>query len=86
MLALVLIVGSMVFFTLFEQAGSSLNQFAERNTSLPNNGFWTIDAGPDPVVQRRLHPDLRAGVRLALGAGSASAAATPIRWSSSAWA
>jgi POT family proton-dependent oligopeptide transporter len=42
MLALVLIVASIVFFTLFEQAGSSLNQFAERNTSLPNNGFWTI--------------------------------------------
>src|SRR5579872_2833060 len=42
MLALVLIVASIVFFTLFEQAGSSLNQFAERNTALPNNGFWTI--------------------------------------------
>jgi POT family proton-dependent oligopeptide transporter len=42
MLALVLIVASIVFFTLFEQAGSSLNQFAERNTSLPNHGFWTI--------------------------------------------
>jgi POT family proton-dependent oligopeptide transporter len=42
MLALVLILASIVFFTLFEQAGSSLNQFAERNTSLPNNGFWTI--------------------------------------------
>ncbi len=32
MLALVLIVGWMVFEILFEQAGSSLNQFAERNT------------------------------------------------------
>jgi proton-dependent oligopeptide transporter, POT family len=42
MLALVLIVASIVFFTLFEQAGSSLSQFAERNTALPNNGFWTI--------------------------------------------
>jgi len=42
MLALVLIVASIVFFTLFEQAGSSLNQFAERNTALPNQGFWTI--------------------------------------------
>ncbi len=42
MLALVLIVASIVFFTLFEQAGSSLNQFADRNTALPNNGFWTI--------------------------------------------
>src|ERR1700722_16934935 len=42
MLALLLIVASIVFFTLFEQAGSSLNEFAERNTALPNSGFWTI--------------------------------------------
>ncbi|HUZ11394.1 MAG TPA: oligopeptide:H+ symporter [Caulobacteraceae bacterium] len=42
MLALVLIAGSVVFFTLFEQAGSSMNQFAERNTALPHHGFWTI--------------------------------------------
>jgi POT family proton-dependent oligopeptide transporter len=34
MLALVLIAASVVFWTLFEQAGSSLNQFAERNTRL----------------------------------------------------
>jgi POT family proton-dependent oligopeptide transporter len=34
MLALVLIGASVVFWTLFEQAGSSLNQFAERNTNL----------------------------------------------------
>lgn len=33
-LALLLILGSTVFFTLFEQAGSSLNQFAERNVEL----------------------------------------------------
>jgi POT family proton-dependent oligopeptide transporter len=32
MLAMVLIVGWMIFEALFEQAGSSLNQFAERNT------------------------------------------------------
>src|SRR3569833_4253034 len=31
-LAMVLIVGWMIFEILFEQAGSSLNQFAERNT------------------------------------------------------
>jgi POT family proton-dependent oligopeptide transporter len=41
-LALVLIIASIVFFTLFEQAGSSLNQFAERNTLLPSKGFWTV--------------------------------------------
>ena len=33
-LALILIASSVVFWTLFEQAGSSLNQFAERNTQL----------------------------------------------------
>ena len=43
-LAIVLIVASIIFWTLFEQAGSSLNQFAERNTQLPSNGFWTMTA------------------------------------------
>src|SRR5262249_23459647 len=33
-LALVLLVGCVVFFALFEQAGSSLNLFADRNTDL----------------------------------------------------
>jgi proton-dependent oligopeptide transporter, POT family len=33
-LALVLIAASVVFWTLFEQAGSSLNQYAERNSNL----------------------------------------------------
>jgi POT family proton-dependent oligopeptide transporter len=47
-LALVLIAASVVFFTLFEQAGSSLNQYAERNTQLPDNGFYSISA---PQVQ-----------------------------------
>jgi POT family proton-dependent oligopeptide transporter len=42
MLAVILVLGSMIFFALAEQAGSSLNQFAERNTALPNQGFWTI--------------------------------------------
>lgn len=42
LLALTLMIGCVVFFALYEQAGSSLNQFAERNTVLPNQGFWTI--------------------------------------------
>jgi POT family proton-dependent oligopeptide transporter len=42
LLAMVLLVGCIIFFALYEQAGSSLNQFAERNTILPQNGFWTI--------------------------------------------
>ena len=44
MLALVLISGAVVFFTLFEQAGSSLNLFADRNVQLPTGGFWNITA------------------------------------------
>lgn len=46
-LALVLVAGSVVFFTLFELAGSALAQFSERSTQLPNdpNGFWTISSG-----------------------------------------
>ncbi len=43
-LALILIVGAVIFFTLFEQAGSSMNQFAARNTALPDKGFFTITA------------------------------------------
>ena len=44
LLALVLIFGAVVFFTLFEQAGSSLNLFADRNVQLPTEGFWNITA------------------------------------------
>jgi POT family proton-dependent oligopeptide transporter len=48
-LALVLVAGSVVFFTLFELAGTALNQFAERSTELPKDpspgGFWTISSG-----------------------------------------
>lgn len=44
-LSLVLIAAATVFWTLFELAGSALNQFAERNTALPSNGFWTITSG-----------------------------------------
>jgi len=43
-LALFLIFMSVVFWSLFEQGGSSLNQFAERNTQLPNDGFATVTA------------------------------------------
>jgi proton-dependent oligopeptide transporter, POT family len=43
-LAFILIVMSVVFWSLFEQAGSSLNQFAARNTQLPNEGFMTVTA------------------------------------------
>lgn len=44
-LALVLVFASVVFFALFELAGSALNQFAERNTQMPSNGFMTITSG-----------------------------------------
>ncbi len=44
-LALILIASATVFWTLFELAGTALNQFAERNTQLPNDGFWSVNAG-----------------------------------------
>jgi proton-dependent oligopeptide transporter, POT family len=42
MLAILLVFGSVIFFALAEQAGTSLNEFAERNTQLPSAGFWTV--------------------------------------------
>jgi POT family proton-dependent oligopeptide transporter len=44
-LALILTSASVVFFTLFELAGSALNQFAERNTQLPSDGFFSVTSG-----------------------------------------
>lgn len=43
--AMVLIVFNVVFWTLFEQAGSSLTLFADRNTNLSIFGWFTITAG-----------------------------------------
>lgn len=44
-LALILIAAATVFWTLFELAGTALNQFAERNTQLPSDGFVSVTAG-----------------------------------------
>jgi POT family proton-dependent oligopeptide transporter len=43
--AMVLIVFNVVFWTLFEQAGSSLTLFADRNTDLSVFGLFTMSAG-----------------------------------------
>ena len=43
--AMILIVFNVVFWTLFEQAGSSLTLFADRNTDLRVVGDWSISAG-----------------------------------------
>lgn len=43
--AMVLIVFNVVFWTLFEQAGSSLTLFADRNTNLSVFGLFSISAG-----------------------------------------
>ena len=51
--AMVLIIFNVVFWTLFEQAGSSLTLFADRNTDLSVFGLFSISAGADPVLQRR---------------------------------
>lgn len=46
LLALILIAASVVFWTLFEQAGSSLNQFAERSTQLQISPTEIVHLGP----------------------------------------
>ena len=43
--AMVLVVFNVVFWTLFEQAGSSLTLFADRNTNLSIFGLFSISAG-----------------------------------------
>jgi POT family proton-dependent oligopeptide transporter len=43
--AIVLIIFNVVFWTLFEQAGSSLTLFADRNTDLSVFGLFSISAG-----------------------------------------
>lgn len=43
--AMVLIIFNVVFWTLFEQAGSSLTLFADRNTELSVFGWFNISAG-----------------------------------------
>lgn len=43
--AMVMIVFNVVFWTLFEQAGSSLTLFADRNTDLSVFGLFTLSAG-----------------------------------------
>ncbi len=43
--AIVLIIFNVVFWTLFEQAGSSLTLFADRNTDLSFFGWFSITAG-----------------------------------------
>jgi POT family proton-dependent oligopeptide transporter len=43
--AIVLVVFNVVFWTLFEQAGSSLTLFADRNTDLSIFGLFSISAG-----------------------------------------
>ncbi|MEO6581100.1 MAG: peptide MFS transporter [Sphingomicrobium sp.] len=48
--AMVLVVFNVVFWTLFEQAGSSLTLFADRNTDLRVIGDWTISAPQTQVL------------------------------------
>lgn len=45
MAAMILIIFNVVFWTLFEQAGSSLTLFADRNTDLSVFGLFSISAG-----------------------------------------
>ena len=61
MLAFVLMLGAVVFFTLFEQAATSLNLFAERNTDLglDRRAGHRISAGPRGLPGHPGHADCR---------------------------
>ena len=48
--AMVLIVFNVVFWTLFEQAGSSLTLFADRNTDLSVFGLFSLSAGQTQFI------------------------------------
>ncbi|MEO7814187.1 MAG: peptide MFS transporter, partial [Sphingomicrobium sp.] len=48
--AMVLVVFNVVFWTLFEQAGSSLTLFADRNTDLRVIGDWSVSAPQTQVL------------------------------------
>ena len=48
--AMVLIIFNVVFWTLFEQAGSSLTLFADRNTDLRVIGNWSVSAPQTQVL------------------------------------
>jgi POT family proton-dependent oligopeptide transporter len=41
---MVFVAAATVFWTLFELAGTALTQFAERNTQLPSDGFFSMSA------------------------------------------
>ena len=83
--AMVLIVFNVVFWTLFEQAGSSLTLFADRNTDLHVIGNWSISARADAVVQRDLHRAAGAAVLDPVERRSPGAASSRRSRSSSGW-
>ena len=58
--AMVLIVFNVVFWTLFEQAGSSLTLFADRNTDRSVFGLFTHVRAADAELQPDLHRPARA--------------------------
>ena len=81
--AMVLIVFNVVFWTLFEQAGSSLTLFADRNTDLSVFGLFTITAGQtqffNPVFIVILAPSVQHHVDLAREARTGADDADQVR-------
>ena len=55
LVAMVLVVFNVVFWTLFEQAGSSLTLFADRNTDLSVFGLFSMSAGQTQIFNADLH-------------------------------
>ena len=69
-----------LFWSVFEQAGSTLNLFADRSTRNAILG-WSVPEQLVPVGERALHHRVRAGVRLALGdAGHRASRPSPTKF------
>ena len=67
----VLFLAAALFWSVFEQAGSTLNLFADRNTHNVVFG-WAFPEQLVPVDELALPDHLRAGVRVALAAARAA--------------
>ena len=65
-----------LFWSVFEQAGSTLNLFADRSTRTTSSSAG-VPEQLVPVGERALHHHLRAGVRLALGHARPARAGQP---------
>ena len=73
---IILMVFNVVFWACFEQAGSSLTLFADRNVDR-HIGGWEMGAATTQFFNPGLHPDLRLALLHHVGEAEAAAARTP---------